>query len=604
MTAPAGANRVPISYRVRPVDPAAHHFEVLLTVPAPDPAGQALALPAWIPGSYLIRDFARNVLEIAARASGRGVGVEKVDKSTWRCASCAGPLELRYRVYACDLGVRGAYLDTGRGYFNGPCLLLGACGQADRPCALALERAPGEQYAHWQVATSMTPVEVDAAGFGSYRAADYEDLIDHPFELGRLVQGAFDVDGVAHRVVLSGRVAADLERVCADLARVCAQHARLFGGAPPVERYLFLLHAARAGDGGLEHRNSCSLLVSRENLPEPGRKPPGGYRRFLGLCSHEYFHLWHVKRIRPAAFVDCDLGHEAYTRLLWVFEGITSYYDDLALVRAGLITPPEYLELLAETVSAVWQAPGRRRQSLAESSFDAWIKLYKADENAPNALISYYTKGALVAAALDLTIRRDTRGARSLDDVMRSLWLRHGANGAGLEEDGFERLACEITGLDLRPFFEEAVRGTADPPLAALLAGVGVRFELGAASGTGAQARDRYAPAAGVRLRDQGAAVLVAHVLDDGPAQAAGLAGGDEIVALDGIRVAGAGRLAERMSGTRAGERITLHVFRRDELHAYELVLREPPHDACRLTLVEDADAATRAARAAWLGGI
>jgi predicted metalloprotease with PDZ domain len=421
--------------------------------------------------------------------------------------------------------------------------------------------------------------------------------------LGSLTLARFDVQGVPHRIALSGRVVTDLDRVCADLARVCAQHVAFFGSPPPMADYLFLIYAARAGDGGLEHRASCSLLVSRENLPVPGRNtPPRGYRRFLGLCSHEYFHLWHVKRIRPAAFVDCDLGGEAYTRLLWVFEGITSYYDDLALVRAGVITQDEYLELLAETISAVWQSPGRLRQSLAESSFDAWIKLYKADENAPNALISYYTKGALVALALDLTIRRETDGARSLDDVMRALWNRYGASAEGLAEDAFERLACDVSGVDLRGFFDAAVRGTEDLPLAGLLAGAGVCLEMRAANATSTAGRDAYAPAAGLRMRDQGAAVLIVHVIDGSPAQAAGLAGGDEIVAVDGIRVAGTARLAETLSGSRAGELISLHVFRRDELHTFELMLCEPAADTCRLTLMENAGADAVAVRAAWLG--
>jgi predicted metalloprotease with PDZ domain len=595
------AASAPIRYRVRPADPGAHCFEVAVTVTVPDPDGQRFALPAWIPGSYLIRDFARNVLEVEARAGEAPLAIEKIDKSTWRCPPCAGPIHLRYRVYAYELSVRGAYLDTTRAYFNGTSLLLAVVGQTDRPCALELDRPPDEALAHWRVATSMSPMDVDAAGFGAYATADYDELIDHPFEIGGLTEGAFDVGGIPHRVALTGRVLADVDRVCADLARVCEQHARMFGEAP-IDRYLFMIYAARAGDGGLEHRHGCSLIVSRENLPEPGRKtPPRGYKRFLGLCSHEYFHLWNVKRIRPAAFVACDLGREAYTRLLWAFEGITSYYDDLALVRAGLISPAEYLELVAETVTAVWQAPGRRRQSLAESSFDAWIKLYKADENAPNSLISYYTKGSLVALALDLTIRRETRGARSLDDVMQALWRRYGTERAGLEEDAFERLACEATGLDLSAFFDAAVRGTQDPPLAELLATVGVRFELRVSSGTNGPSRDVYAPAAGLRLRDQGTGVLVVNVLDDSPAQAAGFAGGDEIVAVDGLRVAGAARLAETLSGTRAGETMTLHVFRRDELDVFELTLRDPPADACRLTLDDDAAPEALAARAAWL---
>jgi predicted metalloprotease with PDZ domain len=370
---------------------------------------------------------------------------------------------------------------------------------------------------------------------------------------------------------------------------------------------LFLVQALGEGYGGLEHRSSTSLLCSRSDLPRAGDTAMGeGYRRFLGLCSHEYFHLWNVKRIQPKVLQDHALDREAHTGLLWFFEGATAYYDDLALVRSGCIDAKSYLELLAQNITRVMRGNGRRKQSVAESSFDAWTKFYKQDENAPNAIVSYYAKGSLVALALDILLRVKAGVQCSLDEVMRLLWQRHGTTGLGVEEDGIERLVQELSGLDLRDFFADAVHGTADPPLGNLLPLVGIELRMRAAKDAkdvGGAVEEFTAtvakPTLGLRVQESGEPVIT-HVLDGGAAQQVGLAAGDTLVALDGIRVTSANLESLLLRGG-PGEGLELYVFRRDELMRFEVVPRPAPEDTCDLRLSPGADAQAVARREAWL---
>ncbi len=459
-----------IHYQVQPVSPQAHLFEVVLRIARPAPEGQVLTLPAWIPGSYMIRDFARNIVTLHASSGGKRVAAEKTDKQTWRCAAANGELEVSYQVYAWDLSVRAAHLDTTHGYFNGTSLFLKVVGQEHVGCSVEILPPEGEAYRNWRVATTLPVDGAEHLGFGRYRAADYEELVDHPVEMGAFTFVSFEAAGTPHEIAITGRHQADTERLCRDLQAICEYQIGLFGELPPMERYLFQVLAVGDGYGGLEHRSSTSLICKRTDLPRADDKEVSeGYREFLGLCSHEYFHLWNVKRIRPAVFRQADLSSEVYTRLLWAFEGITSYYDDLALLRSGRIDRQSYLDLLARMITRVLRGSGRLKQTLEESSFDAWTKFYKQDENAPNAIVSYYAKGALVALALDLTIRRHSGGEQSLDDLMRALWRRHGREDIGVGEGDIEALAAEISGADLSGFFDQALRGTADLPLKELL---------------------------------------------------------------------------------------------------------------------------------------
>ena len=583
------------------MEPQAHLFEVTLRIARPDPAGQMLSLPAWIPGSYLIRDFARHIVAIAASCGARPVALDKRDKHTWQAAPCGAQLEIRYRIYAWDLSVRGAHLDNTHGFFNGTSVFLRVHGQDDQPCRVRVSRPAGTRYRSWRVATALPRAGAPEFGFGDYQARNYDELIDHPVELGDFTLASFEAGGIRHDIAVTGRHDTDMARLCTDLRAICATQAKFFeprSRRAPMARYLFLVTAVGEGYGGLEHRASTALLCARNDLPHSHMKGvPAGYRKFLGLASHEYFHSWNVKRIKPQAFANYDLERENYTRLLWLFEGFTSYYDDLLLLRSGAIALDDYLAALAETIGNVLRAPGRKLQSVADSSFDAWSRYYRQDENSPNALVSYYTKGALVALALDLTIRQRSAGKRSLDDVMRRIWQRYGRDFArdqvGLEEGGFPTEVSAATGLDLRRQLRAWTEGTADLPLTRLLAGAGVKLAASAAIKGGARL--------GARLVTRPGGIEIATAYSAGPAESAGFAGGDLIIAADGLRVDLAA-LQTMLERRRDGEALRLHAFRRDELIAAEVVLATPPASEIKLSLDEHAGASARRLRASWLG--
>jgi predicted metalloprotease with PDZ domain len=596
-----------IRYTIIPARPEAHLYRVTCAVEDPDPSGQRFALPAWIPGSYMIREFARHVVSIRAVSRGKVVPLAKIDKHTWCAAPVSGPLVVTCEIYAWDLSVRGAHLDGTHGFFNGASVFLRVLGQEDAPCQVEILRLAGARYRNWRVATAMARKKAGPNGFGTYAAADYDELIDHPVEMGEFARATFRARGVPHDIVITGRHRADLTRLSRDLKQVCEQHIGFFGGPAPMKHYVFLITAVGEGYGGLEHRASTALLCSRDDLPRVGETQVSErYRTFLGLASHEYFHTWNVKRIKPSAFSPYDLDRENYTTLLWAFEGITSYYDDLALVRCGLIGRKDYFELLARSITTHLRTPGRAKQSLAESSFDAWIKYYRQDENSPNAGVSYYVKGSLVALCLDLLIRDRTQGKKSLDDVMRALWLRHGRAGIGVGEEEIERLAEEVTGLRLRRHFDDWLRSTRELPLRSLLATHGVKMQLRPAEsssdkGGKAAGSKVLAPHAvlGIRTRGEGKDLVVTHVLEGGTAQEAGLAAGDLLVAIEGLRP-GQGGLDAMLARRHPGENVIVHAFRRDELKSFEVRLGRAAADTC--VLGESVGGARRRLLDRWLG--
>ncbi|MCA3180498.1 MAG: PDZ domain-containing protein [Burkholderiaceae bacterium] len=593
----------PVLYRIAPSDPHAHLFTVAMTIATPALEGQRLALPAWIPGSYMIREFARHVVALAARDVRGPLRVDKLDKHTWRVAPANGPIVVEYTVYAWDLSVRAAHLDATHGFLNATSVCLRVVGQESRPCTVELEPPPASVARGWKVATTLPEAGAKRGGFGRYRAADYDALADHPVEMGTFELARFEAGGAEHEIAVTGRTDVDLERLVRDLAPVCAAQSALFEPRTkraPFERYLFLTTAVGDGYGGLEHRDSTALLCGRNDLPWRGMAAAGdGYRTFLGLASHEYFHAWHVKRIKPAAFVPHDFDREAYTRLLWIFEGFTSYYDDLMLVRAGTIPRADYLKALARTISLVQRAPGRTVQSVADSSFDAWIKYYRQDENSPNAIVSYYAKGSLVALAIDLAVRARTQGRASLDDAMRLMWRRYGrdfyapgggpgAAQSGLREDGFPVLLREATGVSLGAQLARWVDGTDELPLARLLAPLGIALTFAPADA---------APSLGVRTTTKGGELAIATAYTGGAAQRAGLSAGDVLVAVDGLRV-DEKSLKALLSRRRAGDAVEVHAFRRDELLRVAATLDAPPRSEATLR----AGTAENALRRGWLG--
>ncbi len=592
-----------VHYAIRPASPSAHLFHVTCRVEQPDPQGQLFMLPAWIPGSYMVREFARNIVRITALAGSRRLALTKLDKHTWRAAP-AKQLELAYEVYAWDLSVRAAHLDETHGFFNGTSVFLLPIGLEHVRCTVDILPPAGAKYRSWRVATALSPARgTRRHAFGTYEARNYDELIDCPVEIGAFELGRFDVFGIPHEIAITGRVPKlDMQRLTTDLARVCETQVKLFeprSHEAPFDRYTFLTMALGDAYGGLEHPNSTALVTKREGLPFSGmRESTEAYRNFLGLASHEYFHSWNIKRIKPAAFVPYDLTRENYTRLLWAFEGFTSYYDDLLLARAGLLNEAQYLTSLAKTLTTVTQRSSRFKQSVADSSFDAWIKYYRQDENAPNSVVSYYQKGSLIGLAFDLSIRAQTRGKRSLDDVMRLLWKQWKAAGddyRGVAEDQIVQATEEATGLSFAREISEWTEGTVDPDFAALFAPFGVRCVQQPA------VEAAHFALLGVKTTDANRECKLAHVFDGSPAQAAGLSANDVLVALGGLKVTPT-NIDTLLSRYATGDMVDTVAFRRDELMRFDVKLAvQPP---MKFTLEVDAKSARGAQqlRRNWLG--
>ncbi len=596
------AGAAPVRYRVHMQRLHAHVYDVELELDRPDASGQELWLPVWAPGSYLVREFARHVLQVRAHCGERSLAVRKVAKNRWRVEPCVGPLQVRWSVYAHDASVRAAWLDPSRAFFNPGSLLLEPAGCEHVEHELRIEPPPAPLA--WSVATTLPARDVDARGFGSYAAPDYQQLIDHPVSCGEQLRLGFSACATPHALIIEhgGRLRGQVDerRLRADLKRICEAQIELFEPAsrrPPFRRYAFLLAPSPHGWGGLEHADSSALICGEADLPHP-RDPAdagAGYRRLLGLCSHEYFHAWNIKRIRPQALTPPDLQRENLTGMLWLFEGFTSYYDDLVLRRTGLLDAKQYLQLLADAMCAVQATPGRHVQSLEEASFDAWIKFYRPDENTPNATVSYYTLGGLFALALDLHLR--SRGKGCLDDVMRLLWQRYGRADAplreqGVAEDALPGLVREACGLDVRRWFARHVQGREELPLARLLAGFGVQCVHAAAE----------APEAlGLRLDAASAWPRVRYVRSDSWAEHAGLCADDVLVAVN-EQQAGAAALARQYRRAAPGQLWSAHVMRDGRLLQLRAALPPPPVGPVQLQLAAHPGARALRLRRAWLG--
>jgi predicted metalloprotease with PDZ domain len=526
------ARSASLHYRVEIADIHAHLFQVTLHVDQPA-AQQRVSLPVWIPGSYLVREFSKNLQRLAARQGGRTVAVQQLDKCNWQVECVPSqPLVLTYEVYAFDNSVRTAWLDVHRGFFNCTSLCLKVHEQENS--VHALEIVASRPVANWEVATGLSPHKVGKRGFGIYLGADYDELADCPVEMGQFWSSEFKAGGVPHRIVVAGASESfDGERLAADVHRICETEIRFWHDRkrPPHRNYLFILNAVDDGYGGLEHRNSTALIASRRDLPRRGEaRMSDGYVTLLGLISHEYFHTWNVKHLRPAEFTHYDYSRENYTQLLWFFEGFTSYYDDLLLRRGGLIDDATYFKLLNKTINQVLQTPGRDVQAVAQASFDAWVKYYRQDENTANATVSYYTKGALVALCFDLTLRAE--GATNLDEVMRALWQR--CKAGPMTEADFAAVLKDLGGRAFNREIAAWVHGTKDLPVQELLQAQGVSVLEDPA-----QLQQRL----GLRVSETGGAVLVKTVLRGGAGELAGLAANDEWL---GVEVAGNGwRLAK-----------------------------------------------------------
>ena len=572
-----------IEYTIWPADLSGHRFQVNLCILNPHPEGQILQMPAWIPGSYLIRDFSKQIETLTAFARTgsnlKPLKLERLDNDRWQLPPVDGPVEVNATIYAFDPSIRTAYLDQERGFFNASSLCLAVNGQTDLPCSLILvpPQQNLKQANEWQVQTTLASAKVDAQGFGFYLARNYDDLLDHPFALGQFQLVHWRSGGVRHTMAIQGcRLPIDAKRLGNDLQAICTTAINFFEPKtqkPPFTNYLFLVNAVLAGYGGLEHRNSSALLCQREQIPQLNAVlDESAYREFLGLCSHEYFHAWLVKRIQAKVFQPYRLDQRTHTRLLWLFEGFTSYYDDLLLLRSKRITLKTYLECVANNWNSVLRGSGRHKQSLADSSFDAWTKFYQSDENTPNAVVSYYAKGAMLALGLDLLIRHFSQQRKSLDDAMRLLWKWHGRTQKGLPEDGLDAIMLVLLGPEFakpwKDFKARYINGTEDIPLEEWFDPQIIRVKLKTLSHTEQLKLDF-----GFRFIDAEGWLKITHVFDSGFAQLAGLAPNDLLVSINEQRIT-VSRWNSILNQLKLGERIRIRYFRQDLEHETRLQLK------------------------------
>uniref|UniRef100_Q0HU33 Peptidase M61 domain protein n=1 Tax=Shewanella sp. (strain MR-7) TaxID=60481 RepID=Q0HU33_SHESR len=586
-----------IHYHIIPVDPKAHLFAVTMTVQKPHPQ-QVFSLPAWLPGSYMVRDFAKNIIDLKATGdNGEPLKLTQLDKQTWSVEHQSTQLTLTYQVYAWDLSVRTAHLDMTHGFFNGSSVFLAAHGFEAGLHTVTMAAPTEPSLNEWRLATSMTRQSGDEFAFGEFCAQSYDELIDHPVEMGLFTHASFEACGVRHDIVLNGRHRAHMSRLCQDLKAICEYQIKLFGTPAPFERYLFMTTVLDNGFGGLEHRASTALMCSRKDLPLSMDAPINNdYRTYLSLCSHEYFHSWNVKRIKPECFLPYQLEAETYTPQLWAYEGITSYYDDFLTYRAGLVDEQSYLDMLSETFTRVYRSQGRFKQSIKDSSFNAWTKFYKQDENAQNAIISYYTKGALFALYLDLTLRSETQGKYNLDDLMTILWQEYALQNRGTTDECHQRIVERLLGRDCQDLFAY-LDNTDDIPLAPLLAEFGVELTLRASQGAqdvGGGSAKGYEIAFGAKTQAAPIGLKVTTVAQGSPAHLAGLSAGDILIAADNLQVTG--QFEALLQQYPLGQRLSLHWFRRDELMTGELIIAEAPKDTVALSITD------KDKLQAWLG--
>lgn len=557
-----------ITYRITP-QINNHVYKVHLSFTATS-GHQELKLPVWIPGSYMVREFSKQIISVNPIDTNHVVN--QINKNTWNITglNIGSLVELEYLVYAYEYGIRTAFLDFNRGYFNPTSVCLAVAGNEASPHTVIFEELP----ANWQVATGLKNI-ADT----SYVAANYDELIDSPFELGKFERITFNVAGVPHYLVLSGVIPEfDRERIITDMTKVCEFQIKMFGGVAPYDDYTFILNLSGEIYTGLEHRNSTLLMAPYYALPNLTKTNDTDYHKLMGLISHEFFHTWNVKRIKPKVFTPYDLDQENYTKLLWWFEGVTSYYDDLVLYRTGVITQEQYLQLIIDALNNVYKFAGVKLQSLANSSLTSWIKYYRQDENSPNSIVSYYVKGSLVALCLDLLIRKNS--AHSLDDVMLHLYKEWCANPVGVGENEIPHLIKAATGVDLNDFIHLATETVAEIPFAEIFAEYGldlISLQAGSHQDSGKYTKDKLEQSTssfkadlGMKLEKQALGYLVKNVYKGASGEKNGFAAGDLLIAINNVKLS---NLERQLAFYSSGEVLKISLFRQEQLLEINLKL-------------------------------
>jgi predicted metalloprotease with PDZ domain len=584
------ASREPVRYVVRFPAPQTNYLEVEARIPTDGRAAIEVMMPVWTPGSYLVREYEKNVENVVATAGGHTVPVDKTLKNRWRITP-GGPREvtLTYRVFSHEMSVRNNWVDVDFALVNGAQTFItladapGPGAAYERPYDVRLELPPA-----WKTSVTGMPDASDGRP-NHFAAADYDTLVDSPIVAGNPAIHSFTVDGKPHLLVDVGEDGLfDGERAIKDLRRIVETNER-FWGSLPYDKYVFFNLLIGAG-GGIEHRNSVMMMASRWSTTNHV-----GYLSWLGLASHEYFHLWNVKRLRPIELGPFDYEHENYPRSLWVSEGLTDYYGGLQLVRAGLQTQAEYLVALSRGIGALQTTPGRLTRSVEMASFDAWIKEYRPDENSVNSTVSYYTKGEVLGFLLDAQIRAASKGAKSLDDVMRLAFSRYSGT-RGFTPDDFRRTASEVAGTDLSTWFNRALDTTDELDYQPALDWYGLQFMTKPARPESGDVPGWI----GARTRNDNGRLVVDIVPGGTPAYEAGVNPGDEIVAIDDLRVL-PGDLDRRLEFYHPGQTVTLLVARRQELKRIPVTLGAAPADKWNLAVRSDASPEQRGHLATWL---
>lgn len=580
-----------VSYQLKIHDVASHQIEISLTF-MPRYNVHQLSMPAWIPGSYMIRDFAKHLLAISATDATGPLLLEQQDKQRWQLQCRQQLVTVTYFVYAFDMSVRAAYIDDELAVLNPAALCLAVSDLTALPQQIVLPKPAAVEAKKWRVATSLTAVNGTLAlGFGTYQAADYDALIDSPILAGIFSVQQFKINTVPHYLVVTGDNLADLTRFSNDLQQVCQQQVKVFNGLPTdLTQYWFLLWVTEQGYGGLEHRQSTLLLCNRYDLPATGSNAPDdNYQQLLALCSHEYFHTWWVKRLKPAEFSPYQLAAEQYSSQLWLYEGVTSYFDDLALVQSGLISPQRYLSSLEKVISRVNRSPSDSQQTLAESSFNAWSKFYKQDENAINAVVSYYAKGALLALCLDAALQTQGSSMQQLCQHMYQHYLSSGTNDQSLFDSlkamGFSELANVTVSW---------VNHSAPLPLinAANQLGLSLSFRpaenhtdlSGPATDNNNSNLLPASLAAGVKL--QQGLLTITQVINGGAAHLAGIMVGDQLLALAGWKITEQS-LQPLLQRLPTGSVQPLTLYRKDRLLTLQLPIQVAEPKIANLRIID-----------------
>jgi predicted metalloprotease with PDZ domain len=579
-----------VNYQIIPSDINNHIFNIAIQFKTQANQRYHLSLPAWLPGSYMIRDFAKNIIQISAKNSqGQPLTLTKIDKQSWHIDATDERISVEYQVYAFDLSVRTAYLDNLRGFFNGSSTFLAVEELKHTPCKLTI--SPPQHIKNWRVATGLTRAKnTPKYQFGDYYAENYDQLIDCPVELGCFDSIEFTVEGIVHHMVFSGPHYGDRTRIANDVAKLCQHHINLFGDAP-FQEYWFITNLVAEGFGGLEHKNSTVLQASRFDLPNPNKveELSDNYKTFLSLCSHEYFHAWNVCRIKPKEFIPYNLQQEVYTTQLWAYEGITSYYDDFSLFRADIISFDQYLALLSKTATRVYRGNGELKQSVKESSFYTWTKFYQQGADAVNNIVSYYTKGALIALWLDLTIRQKSKGNYSLDTLMRELWIHFGRLNKGTTEQDYLNIINILCGEDISADFLMLLNKAQRLELAPLLTEVGVAFtavKFKRLNNLETTESTSYQPYLGAMYQAQPLGVKITQVIENSPAALAGLSVNDVLIAIDNLKVTEVSiqQIAEHLAENTP---VNCWYFRDDQLQQSKLTFVDSPTTAIRLSEVD-----------------